>query len=115
MARSKTRNLVLMRGMVEGKASSHYYDNGKAVANFVLKTFSLRKTEAGMRSEPELTRCEVWADVAPSFETDLDPGNFIAIEGYLRTTKYYDKKQSAWIPATRVICQNLTLLCRSGK
>ena len=116
MAVGKTKNMVIMTGYVEGKASFHYYDNGKTVGNFVLKTFSKRKTEAGgYKSEPELTRCEVWSDVSPAMETDLEPGNLVSIVGYMRTTKYYDKNQKAWMPVTRVICTDLSFLCKSGK
>lgn len=115
MATTKTRNLVIMRGLVEGNFRAHYFDDGQSVASFVLKTFSIRKTEAGVRSEPELTRCEVWSNASPSFGTDLEKGNFVAIEGYMRTTKYYDKKVKTWLYVTKVICTNLTLLCKKGK
>ena len=110
----KTKNEVNLHGFVYGEPKISHYDNGKKVANFLIKTYSNKATAAGVEKEAELHRCVVWGDRAPDFESTLIEGNFVYAQGSLRTTKYQNQNQE-WVYSTQIICGELHLLCRKPK
>lgn len=111
---SKTLNKVTFIGFIHNNPTISYLANGKQVATFLLKTYSLSQVDStgGYVMAYDLHRCIVWNDVCKSMESDIVDKHFVYVSGRLKYREVHDKKRNSTYQAAEIQCDDFKLLAK---
>lgn len=96
-------NLVTLAGELVKEAAIRTTQSGKRVAHFTIRT--VRKNSA------EFHRCAAWDTAAAKLE-NVEPGEFIQLQGRLQTRSWDDKESGQKRYTTEVNCWQIIVPAR---
>ena len=113
---SRGINKVMVMGYLGANPEVVQLASGDQVANFSLATTeSWRDKKTGEQKErTEWHRIDMYGKMAETASQYLTKGQLVYVEGRLKTDEWDDKETGAKRRATKVQCDNFTMLGRKG-
>ena len=108
-------NKVILIGNLGQDPESRFTPQGTAVTSFSIATNESRKGQNGdIKEHTEWLRIEMFGKRAETANEYMRKGNTVYIEGRLKTDEWEDKETGQKRRATKIQCDNFTMLGRRG-
>ena len=108
-------NKVILIGNLGQDPESRFTPQGTAVTSFSVATNESWKSQNGeIKEHTEWHRIEMFGKRAETANEYMRKGNTVYIEGRLKTDEWEDKETGQKRRATKIQCDNFTMLGRRG-
>ena len=108
-------NKVILIGTLGQDPESRFTPQGTAVTSFSIATNESWKSQSGdIKEHTEWHRIEMFGKRAETANEYMRKGNTVYIEGRLKTDEWEDKETGQKRRATKIQCDNFTMLGRRG-
>tara|TARA_B100001750_G_C15508978_1_gene602350 strand:- start:2063 stop:2476 length:414 start_codon:yes stop_codon:yes gene_type:complete len=108
-------NKVILIGNLGQDPESRFTPQGTAVTSFSIATNESWKSQNGdIKEHTEWHRIEMFGKRAETANEYMRKGNTVYIEGRLKTDEWEDKETGQKRRATKIQCDNFTMLGRRG-
>ena len=108
-------NKVILIGHLGQDPESRFTPQGTAVTSFSVATNESWKSQSGeIKEHTEWHRIEMFGKRAETANEYMRKGNTVYIEGRLKTDEWEDKETGQKRRATKIQCDNFTMLGRRG-
>ena len=108
-------NKVILIGNLGQDPESRFTPQGTAVTSFSVATNESWKSQSGeIKEHTEWHRIEMFGKRAETANEYMRKGNTVYIEGRLKTDEWEDKETGQKRRATKIQCDNFTMLGRRG-
>jgi single-strand DNA-binding protein len=108
-------NKVILIGNLGQDPESRFTPQGTAVTTFSIATNESWKSQNGdIKEHTEWHRIEMFGKRAETANEYMRKGNTVYIEGRLKTDEWEDKETGQKRRATKIQCDNFTMLGRRG-
>ena len=108
-------NKVILIGNLGQDPESRFTPQGTAVTSFSIATNESWKSQSGdIKEHTEWHRIEMFGKRAETANEYMRKGHTVYIEGRLKTDEWEDKETGQKRRATKIQCDNFTMLGRRG-
>jgi single-strand DNA-binding protein len=108
-------NKVIIVGYLGQNPEARFTPQGTAVTNISVATKESWKNQNGeVQERTEWHRIDMYGKMAETASQYLTKGQLVYVEGRLKTDEWDDKETGAKRRATKVQCDNFTMLGRKG-
>jgi len=109
-------NKVILVGYLGQSPEARFTPQGTAVTNLSIATNESWKNQSGeLQERTEWHRVDVYGKMAETAAQYMQKGQLIYVEGRLKTDEWEDKETKAKRKATKIQCDNFTMLGRKGE